>query len=92
MHYDLFTTFPFLAPLGIFAYFLVGVLVLWSLAIKGIALWKAARNGHTAWFAFLLIVNSLGIFELIYIFGFAKPPVKTAPAPAPAPIPSGPEA
>ncbi|MDD5311506.1 MAG: DUF5652 family protein [Dehalococcoidia bacterium] len=44
----------------------------WTLPWKGVALWKSARNGHTAWFVVLLIVNTLAILEIIYIFGFSK--------------------
>lgn len=53
------------------------LLIVWSLIWKGIALWKAARNSHTAWFVIMLIVNTVGILEIIYIFGFSK---KTLPA------------
>ena len=51
---------------------LLGVLIIWSLVWKGIALWKAARNSHKAWFVIMLIVNTVGILEIIYIYGFAK--------------------
>lgn len=47
--------------------------LVWTLAWKGAALWKAARNGHKAWFVILLLVNSLAILEIIYIYYFAKP-------------------
>jgi uncharacterized protein DUF5652 len=52
--------------------FLLAVLIIWSLVWKGIALWKAARNSHTAWFIVMLVVNTAGILEIIYILGFAK--------------------
>ena len=45
---------------------------IWTLIWKGIALWKAARNGHTAWYVILLLVNTVGILEIIYIFFFSK--------------------
>ena len=51
---------------------LILVLVAWSLAWKGVALWKSARNDQTAWFVVMLIVNTLGILEIIYIFAFSK--------------------
>lgn len=57
------------------------VLVLWSLVWKGIALWKAARNSAKIWFIALLIINTVGILEILYIFVFSKrndtPRVKT---------------
>ena len=44
----------------------------WSLFWKGIALWRAANLKQRNWFVVLLIVNTVGILELIYLFGFAK--------------------
>ena len=48
------------------------VIVVWSAIWKGIALWRAGRNNHLAWFVCLLLLNTLGILEIIYIFGFSK--------------------
>ena len=50
----------------------LAILIIWSLIWKGIALWKAAQNHHTVWYVIMLIVNTLGILEIIYIFGFSK--------------------
>jgi hypothetical protein len=44
----------------------------WTIPWKGVALWKSARNKHLAWFIVMLIVNTLAILEIIYIFGFSK--------------------
>lgn len=46
--------------------------VLWTLPWKGVALWKAARLYHKWWFIVLLIVNTLAILEIIYIFFIAR--------------------
>ncbi len=51
---------------------LIAVVVIWSLIWKGIALWKAARLEHRRWFIALLILNSLGILEIIYIYFVAR--------------------
>jgi hypothetical protein len=56
---------------GFFAPLLV-IVVIWSLVWKGIALWRAAHNNHTAWFVVLLIVNTLGILEIIYLLTAGK--------------------
>jgi hypothetical protein len=48
------------------------VLIVWSLIWKGIALWKAARNNQRNWFVALLVINTVGILEIIYIFYFSK--------------------
>ncbi|MFH0936503.1 MAG: DUF5652 family protein [Candidatus Woesearchaeota archaeon] len=46
--------------------------IIWSLIWKGIALWKAARNSDKTWYIVLLIVNTLGILEILYIYVFYK--------------------
>lgn len=53
--------------------------VVWIIPWKGVALWKAARNRSVAWFVILLIVNTLGILDIIYIFAFSGK--KDAPQP-----------
>ncbi len=47
-------------------------IMLWSITWKGLALWRVARRGETAWFVILLIVNTLGLLEIIYYFLIAK--------------------
>jgi methionyl-tRNA synthetase len=47
-------------------------LVIWSLSWKGIALWKAAKNRSMPWFIALLLLNTVGILEIVYIFFFSK--------------------
>ena len=47
-------------------------LMAWSLAWKGVALWKSARNYQIKWFIALLLLNTIGILEIIYIFYFSK--------------------
>jgi methionyl-tRNA synthetase len=46
--------------------------MLWAIPWKAVALWRSARNGERFWFFFLLILNTLGILEIIYIFFFSK--------------------
>ena len=48
------------------------VSAIWTVPWKGIALWKAARNGHNRWFVALLILNTLAILEIVYIFIFSE--------------------
>jgi hypothetical protein len=48
------------------------VFVVWSLFWKGLALWHSARRREPIWFIVLLLVNTLGILEIIYLFAFAK--------------------
>jgi hypothetical protein len=63
-----FINTPFAGPiLG-----LLGLLIVWSLFWKGLALWHAGRRGQPWWFVIMLIVNTFGILEIIYLFGVAK--------------------
>ncbi len=47
------------------------VLVLWDLGWKGYGLWLASRNNQPYWFIAILIINSVGILPIVYIYGFA---------------------
>jgi hypothetical protein len=51
---------------------LLVVLSLWSLLWKGFALWRAAQNNQRNWFIAMLIINTIGILEIIYLFYFQK--------------------
>jgi len=51
---------------------IIYLIIAWTLPWKAMALWKAARNSHKKWFVALLILNTLAILEIIYIFYFAK--------------------
>lgn len=48
------------------------VLIFVDLILKGLALWRSARNKQQYWFVALLLVNSLGILPLIYLGFFEK--------------------
>jgi len=50
----------------------IPLMILWSLAWKGLALWHAAQRKQGWWFFVLLIVNTMGILEIIYLFGVLK--------------------
>jgi len=56
---------PRYAPLIIF-------LAIWSLCWKSCALWIAARQSQKVWFGFMMVLNTLGILEILYIFIFSK--------------------
>jgi hypothetical protein len=48
------------------------LIMLWSLPWKGIALWKAAQRKEKGWFIAILVLNTLAILEILYIFVFSK--------------------
>jgi hypothetical protein len=51
---------------------LLFVLFLWSLLWKGLALWYAAKQNQKNWFVVILVLNTVGILEIVYLFFFAK--------------------
>ncbi|MFZ1020180.1 MAG: DUF5652 family protein [Minisyncoccia bacterium] len=51
---------------------LVLILAIWTIPWKGYALWLSAKRNQKIWFVVLLIVNTIGILEIFYIFKIAK--------------------
>jgi len=49
---------------------LILLVVLWDSVWKIIAMWKAGRNNHLAWFLCIAIFNTMGILPIIYILLF----------------------
>ncbi len=47
-------------------------LLVWTAIWKGLALWKAARSGSKPWYVALLLINTIGLLEIVYIFFFSK--------------------
>lgn len=48
------------------------VLSVISLILKGFALWRAARKIQKVWFVVMLIVNTFGVLEVIYLLTAGK--------------------
>ena len=46
------------------------VIALWTIVLKGYSLWYAARGGQKWWFVALLVVNTFGILEIVYLIWF----------------------
>lgn len=51
---------------------LIALIMIWSLIWKGLALWKAAGLRQKYWFVAILLINTLGILEIIYLFFVAR--------------------
>jgi len=51
---------------------LFSLITVWSLAWKGIALWRCGRNKQLVWFIAVLVTNTLGIIPIIYLVFFQK--------------------
>ena len=54
------------------AWFLAIPLLIWTLFWKGLALWHSARKGSSVWFVIILLVNTLGILEIVYLMMTGK--------------------
>lgn len=50
----------------------IGLLTLWVLPWKGVALWKAAQRKEQGWFIVLLVVNTIGLLEMFYVLYWTK--------------------
>ena len=48
------------------------LLILWSFFWRGLALWHAAKRKEPRWFIALLLLNTAGILEIIYLLFFSK--------------------
>ncbi len=51
---------------------LVFLSVLWTIPWKGVALWKSAKQNQKWWFIVFLVLNTLAILEILYLFVFDK--------------------
>lgn len=52
--------------------FIIFLLIIWTLVWKGLALWQAARRGEKGWFVVMLVVNTVGLLEILYLYVFSK--------------------
>jgi hypothetical protein len=43
-------------------------LIIWTMAWKGWGLWRSATLRQKPWFVAILLLNTLGIIEIIYLF------------------------
>lgn len=48
------------------------LLIAWTLAWKGVALWRAAGLRQKYWFLAILMLNTFGILEIIYLYFVAR--------------------
>ena len=68
---------PFgIAVLGVLLPIII-LVAIWTIVLKGFALWYSARAGQKWWFVALLVINTLGILEIIYLLWYR--PKESAP-------------
>ncbi|OHA88152.1 MAG: hypothetical protein A2741_00830 [Candidatus Zambryskibacteria bacterium RIFCSPHIGHO2_01_FULL_43_27] len=51
---------------------LLALIIIWSVIWKGLALWRSARLSQKGWFLVVLLVNTVGILEIIYLFFISR--------------------
>ena len=61
---------PSLGGFGIGAISLIVLIII--IALKGLALWTAAKRDEKWWFIAMLVINTAGILEFVYLLFFAK--------------------
>ena len=57
---------------GLFAFPFILLMIVWTLYWKFHALWYAAKHDHKWWFIALLVINTIGILEILYLKVFSK--------------------
>jgi len=68
MFYNLQQSFTFFGTNQIWFY----SLLIWAIVWKGFALWRAAHKNSKPWFIVLLVLNTAGILEILYLFVFSQ--------------------
>ncbi len=48
------------------------VFLAWTIYWKGMALWKAARRNDQKWFIAILVLNTVGILDILYLYVFSE--------------------
>ena len=61
----------FSALVGVSPWVIVLVLA-WTFAWKGLALWRAALLRQKGWFVALLLINTVGLLEIAYLYLVAR--------------------
>jgi len=57
---------------GALGFLLISLLVIALIALKGYALWHAAKRDEKWWFVVMLVINTGGILELCYLIFVVK--------------------
>lgn len=48
------------------------IFLIWLLFWKGFALWRSASKRQLIWFVILLVINTMGLLEILYILFLYK--------------------
>lgn len=61
----------------LFELIIVIILAIWTILWKAYSVWNAVKHNHKKWFIALLILNTIGILDMFYVFKVLKKDVKT---------------
>lgn len=53
----------------------------WTIYWKGMALWKASKRNEQKWFIAILVLNTIGILDILYIYIFSERGKKNTESP-----------
>lgn len=62
--------------LSAFDLIIVIILTVWTVVWKIYSVWNAAKHNNKKWFILLLLLNTAGILDMIYIFKILKKDTK----------------
>ena len=51
---------------------LLVLLAIWTIPWKALALWHSSKNNDKIWFVAIMIINTVGILEILYLFVIAR--------------------
>ncbi len=73
MMYSVYSRYYALPAWGAFNVAAVSLLILIAIiALKGLALWTAVKRDEKWWFIAMLVINTAGLLEFVYLVFFAK--------------------
>ncbi|MDE1975290.1 MAG: hypothetical protein KGI49_02150 [Patescibacteria group bacterium] len=58
--------------IGAIGLILLFAFIVVEIALKGYALWYSAKRDEKWWFVIMLVINTAGILEIIYLLAVAK--------------------
>lgn len=50
----------------------IAFIAIWNIVWKGLALWRSSKKDQKYWFIVLLVINTMGLLEIIYLVFFGK--------------------
>ncbi len=67
---EAFSNFSGIAPTTVLIIFTV--VFIWDLVWKGLGMWMASKKNSPTWFIVMLVINSIGILPILYIYVFSE--------------------